>query len=200
MCISVALHILPAHCHQSVATIANFLLAMIKNPQAQHRAQTEIDAVVGQDRLPDFRDEAALPYVNALVKEVQRWRNVTPLATPHRLTTDDAYNGFLLPKDSIVIGNAFSIMHDESLFRDPESFLPERYLDPSTKSLDVMFGFGTRICPGRYLARSSIWIIIVSILSTFVVSKAMDDDGHEIEVSDEEFTAGVVSFVSYLAA
>jgi cytochrome P450 len=180
---------------ETVATIANFVAAMIEHPEVQRRAQVEIDAVVGEGRLPDFRDEQSLHYVNALVKEVMRWRNVTPLGTPHRLTEDDVYDGFLLPKDSIIIGNAFAIMHDETLFRDPDSFIPDRYLDPSTKSLDVMFGFGNRICPGRYLARSTIWITIVSILSTFVISKAMDDEGHEIEVSDDEFTSGVVSFV-----
>ncbi|KAJ7810311.1 cytochrome P450 [Mycena olivaceomarginata] len=178
----------------TVATVANFVAAMINHPEAQRRAQAEIDAVVGEGRLPDFGDEAFLPYVNALVKEVMRWRNVTPLGTPHRLTADDVYDGFLLPKDSIIIGNAFAIMHDEILFRDPNSFVPDRYLDPSTKSLDVMFGFGNRICPGRYIARSTIWITIVSILSTFVISKAVDDDGHEIEVPDDEFTSGVVSF------
>ncbi|KAJ6579508.1 cytochrome P450 [Mycena vulgaris] len=178
----------------TVASIVNFVLAMINHPEVQQKAHAEIDAVVGEGRLPDFRDEPSLPYVNALVKEVMRWRTVTALGTPHRLTADDVYNGFLLPKDSIIIGNAFAIMHDETLFRDPDAFMPDRYLDPSTKSLDVIFGFGSRICPGRHLARSSIWITIVSILSTFMISKAMDNDGHEIEVSAEEVTSGVVSF------
>ncbi|KAF8990697.1 cytochrome P450, partial [Hymenopellis radicata] len=154
----------------------------------------ELDSVIGEHRLPDYRDEPMLPYVNALIKEVMRWKNVTPLATPHRLTEDDIYRGYFLPKDSIVIGNAFAIMHDESLFPDPNVFNPERYLDPSTKNLDVMFGFGSRICPGRHLARSTVWIAIVSILATLVISKDKNENGREIEVSDEEFTSGVVSF------
>ena len=41
----------------------------------------EIDSVVGVDRLPDFDDEASLPYVSALVKEVMRWHPVTPIGT-----------------------------------------------------------------------------------------------------------------------
>ncbi len=60
---------------------------MIANPSAQERAQAEIDAVL-QGELPTFsdygdggRDGGRLPYVTALVKEVFRWKNVTPLGT-----------------------------------------------------------------------------------------------------------------------
>lgn len=45
---------------------------MILYPDAQRKAQAEIDAIVGHDRLPDFSDEKLLPYVGALVKEVMR--------------------------------------------------------------------------------------------------------------------------------
>jgi cytochrome P450 len=48
-------------------------------PDAQQKAQEEIDQIVGRDRLPDFSDQGNLPYLNALCKEVVRWQNVTPL-------------------------------------------------------------------------------------------------------------------------
>jgi Cytochrome P450 len=48
-------------------------------PEAQRQAQDEIDKVVGNTRLPDFSDEAALPYVQAVLKEVLRWHPVAPL-------------------------------------------------------------------------------------------------------------------------
>ena len=35
---------------------------MLFHPAAQRKAQQEIDAVVGQDRLPTFEDRASLPY------------------------------------------------------------------------------------------------------------------------------------------
>lgn len=47
-------------------------------PEVQQAAQAELDAVVGQDRLPVVADRAALPYVNALMKEVLRWGPVAP--------------------------------------------------------------------------------------------------------------------------
>ncbi len=51
---------------------------MLMNPDAQTKAQEEIDRVVGTDRLPTFDDEPNLPYVSALSKEVFRWQQVAP--------------------------------------------------------------------------------------------------------------------------
>ena len=48
-------------------------------PEVQRKAQTEIDQVVGTSRLPDFSDQDALPYVQAVLKEVLRWHPVSPL-------------------------------------------------------------------------------------------------------------------------
>jgi cytochrome P450 len=48
-------------------------------PDAQKKAQAEIDAVVGPARLPSFADRHSLPYTEALVKEVLRWHVVTPV-------------------------------------------------------------------------------------------------------------------------
>jgi cytochrome P450 len=50
-------------------------------PEVQKKAQAEIDAVVGNDRLPSFSDRSQLPYVEALAKEVLRWNVVAPLGT-----------------------------------------------------------------------------------------------------------------------
>lgn len=54
---------------------------MVLHPDAQRKAQAEIDSVVGTCRLPDFGDEASLPYVSALVNEVMRWHPVAPVGT-----------------------------------------------------------------------------------------------------------------------
>ena len=71
------------------------------------KAQAELDAVVGPHRLPDFGDQASLPYVNALLKEVLRWHVVTPIALPHRTVADNDYSGYHIPAGAIVIANAW---------------------------------------------------------------------------------------------
>lgn len=65
-------------------------------PDVQRRAQAEIDAVVGPDRLPSFADRDSLPYTEALVKEVLRWNVVLPtgmrISFMHYLCTNGCLN------------------------------------------------------------------------------------------------------------
>jgi cytochrome P450 len=55
-----------------------FYLAMTLFPDAQRKAQDEIDRVIGNDRLPKLLDRDRLPYINALHSEIYRWRPVAP--------------------------------------------------------------------------------------------------------------------------
>lgn len=57
----------------------SFFLAMANYPGVQAKAQAELDAVIGQDRLPEFTDQDDLPYINAIVSELLRWQPVTPM-------------------------------------------------------------------------------------------------------------------------
>ncbi|EIM84295.1 CyP450 monooxygenase [Stereum hirsutum FP-91666 SS1] len=177
----------------SVSALGTFLLAMTLYPQAQRRAQAEIDAVIGEGgRLPDFSDEASLPYVGAVVKEVLRWRPVGPLALPHCLTQDDTYDGYFLKGGSWVIGNTWAIFHDESIYPDPDTFSPERYFDnPALPYPNEAFGYGRRWCAGKWMAIDNLWITVVSVLATMNVEKARDEFGREI-VPKDEYTTGFV--------
>ena len=55
------------------------MLAMVQHPEVQKRAQAEIDAVVGTERLPDFGDRPSLPYIEAVYRETLRWHPAAPL-------------------------------------------------------------------------------------------------------------------------
>lgn len=48
-----------------------------------------------------------------------------------------------------------------------------------------------RVCPGRAIADASVWLGIVSILSRFEISKAVDEKGREI-VPEVEYTPGLI--------
>ena len=56
---------------------------MVLYPEVQRKAQAEIDAVVGKERLPDFGDRPLLPYVSAILEETLRWHPAVPLGTLH---------------------------------------------------------------------------------------------------------------------
>ncbi|PBK84831.1 cytochrome P450 [Armillaria gallica] len=175
----------------TVSALATFILGILLNPEAQRKGQAEVDGVLNQERLPTFDDEGSMPYVTAIVKEVLRWRNVTPIAIPHLLEVDDVYRGYRLPAGSVVVPNTWAILHDEVAYPDPFSFKPDRFMKNGRLDLSVedpaiaAFGFGRRICPGRHMAYASVWITVASILATFKITKAVDVDGMIIEPNDK---------------
>ena len=63
---------------QTVSAVYSFFLALSLHPDVVEKAHAEIDAVVGNERLPTFEDRPHLPYINALVMEVFRWHAVVP--------------------------------------------------------------------------------------------------------------------------
>ena len=71
---------------------------MALHPDAQKKAQEEIDRVVGNQRLPDFHDRKSLPYTEAVYREVMRIRPVLPMGVPHTSIEDDVYNGYFIPR------------------------------------------------------------------------------------------------------
>jgi cytochrome P450 len=152
---------------------------------------------------------------------------------------DDVYRGMFIPKGSLVFANirhatfrtfGWGLMLnftrgmslDETVYSDPTSFSPERFLpkpagngEPYFNS--VAFGFGrrfeyyisppissdtiwesTRICTGQYVAENSLWIAIASILASCKISNAVDENGNII-VPDATLTDGIVRQVQHVA-
>ena len=69
----------------------------------------------------------------------------------------------------------WAITRDENIYPNPESFLPERFLEEDARSLrsDILFptsysfGFGKRMCPGRHLAEGLLFSHFAHILAVF---------------------------------
>jgi cytochrome P450 len=72
---------------------------MLRHPWVQKKAQAELDKVLGEagTRMPTYEDKENLPYLNAVLSEVLRWRPVVPIGLPHRCMTDDVYRGYHIP-------------------------------------------------------------------------------------------------------
>ncbi|PCH34875.1 cytochrome P450 [Wolfiporia cocos MD-104 SS10] len=180
------------------ATVLTFIMAMALHPDKQAKAQAEIDAVVGSDRMPAMTDLSALPYVNAVIKETMRWHPVLPLSQlSPTYGEDDNYCGYFIPAGTIVMPNVWAIAFEPNDKYNPQEFIPERFFDstqnivePSTYS----FGFGRRlvisslvtegmlnfwiferICPGKLLGENSVFILITSILASFNIAPPKDD-------------------------
>ncbi|KAF5313818.1 hypothetical protein D9619_013039 [Psilocybe cf. subviscida] len=172
---------------------------MAMHPEIQQKAHEELDAVIGSQRLSEFSDRPSLPYVNALVKETMRWQLVGPLGIPHMATDDDVYQGYFIPKGTIILGNAWAILHDEKVFEDPEEYRPERYLKDGQLNLGVRqpeisaFGFGRRICPGRFMSDNTLFSIVSSTLHAFNITPSLDEKGAPAKLS-VKMTSGLISY------
>ncbi|ROW06201.1 hypothetical protein VMCG_04577 [Cytospora schulzeri] len=93
------------------------------------KAQRCLDDVVGRDRLPDFDDRPRLPYIDAIVEEVLRWRPIGTTGVPHLTKVEDRYEGRRIPAGSIVFANQWAIARDVEVFgEDVDDFVPERWL------------------------------------------------------------------------
>ncbi|KAI0279677.1 cytochrome P450 [Russula brevipes] len=182
----------------AVSSMSSLFLALALYPEVQKRAQAELDSVISRDRLPIFEDKPRLPFIEAVCKELTRWQMVTPMGVPHASTKDDVYRGFFIPKGSLVMANAWAVLHNPDLYPDPETFKPERFLNEDgtfrdDPTISLAFGIGRRICPGRHLVDAILFVFVSSVLSVFDVTKATDENGHEIPVNIETLVEGQIT-------
>ncbi|KAH9022270.1 cytochrome P450 [Lactarius pseudohatsudake] len=155
-------------------TLHWWLLALLAHPEVQVRAHAELDEVVGYARPPTFADLPSLPYIRAMVKEALRWSPATTLGVPHASSADDWYEGMFIPKGTIVLPNMGLINSDPTVFgSDSASFNPARYLDEKGQVKPLMdgreeghvsFGYGRRLCPGRFVAEGTLAIDFATLL------------------------------------
>jgi len=87
------------------AFLNSFLLFATQHPEVVERAQDELDRVVGCERYPTWNDEAKLPYIRAIIKELLRIRPPNKIGMQHCSTEDDWYQGMFIPKGSLIMLN-----------------------------------------------------------------------------------------------
>ncbi|KAH6895490.1 cytochrome P450 [Thelonectria olida] len=170
------------------ATCVIFILNMVLHPEIQKKAREQLDSVIGTGRLPEFSDRGSLPYIEHIVQEVYRWSPLVPLGIPHKSLEDDVYQGMFIPKGprTVVYANAHAMAHDERIYHKPHEFNPDRYEPranggPGEPFPVGNFGFGRRVCVGRFLADNSVWIMVATMLATLDFRKKRDQDGNPIE-------------------
>lgn len=156
--------------------LMNFILAMTLHPQVQERAHDLIESVVGANRLPTFQDRSSLPYIDAILRECMRWRPVFPFAIMHTAVESDVYNGYYIPKGATITPNVWMMCHNEEKYKNAPEFNPDRFLNAdgtlTDDTVNIVWGFGRRVCPGRHLSEASLWSSMACLLAIFKFSKA----------------------------
>ncbi|PKK22398.1 cytochrome P450 1B1 [Columba livia] len=133
-------------------------------PNVQAKMQEEVDRIVGRDRLPCAEDQPHLPYIMAFLYESMRFSSFVPVTIPHATTTNTFIMGYLIPKDTVIFVNQWSVNHDPAKWSNPEDFDPTRFLDDNgfinkdlTSSV-MIFSVGKRRCIGEELSKMQLFL------------------------------------------
>ena len=145
---------------------------LLNNPQVLKKAKAELDAQVGQDRLLDEPQASKLSYLQSIISETLRLYPAAPLLVPHYSSDDFTVAGYHVPRDTIVLVNAWAIHRDPRLWDDAESFKPERFEAAGAGAGDVAsklmpFGQGRRACPGAGLAQRVVGLTLGALVQCF---------------------------------
>ncbi|KAL7608327.1 hypothetical protein Lser_V15G12801 [Lactuca serriola] len=145
---------------------------LLRNPHIMTKAKKELEQVVGKGKIIEESHISKLPYLGCIVKETLRIHPPVPFLIPRKIQIDVKLNGYIVPKSTQVLVNAWAIGRDTTLWDNSMKFIPERFL---TSSLDVRgrdfelipFGAGRRICPGLPLAVRILHVMLGSLLNNF---------------------------------
>ena len=156
----------------SAQTVNWFLLILANRPEIQAQVHEELDRVIGHDALPTVDDRTRLPYLFACLAESMRYRTIGPFGLPHKASEDAEVGGYLIPAETQVLGNIYSIHHDPRYWDTPDEFIPERFMPQEDGSMSAAltgpaylpFGTGHRRCPGRRFAETTVWLHITRML------------------------------------
>lgn len=190
---------------ETTSNTVEFAMAeMMNKPETIKKAQKELDEVVGKSN--NGVEEChiqKLPFLQAVMKEVLRLHPVLPLMVPHCPSESSVVGNYTIPKGSRVFVNVWAIHRDPSIWENPLTFLPERFLNNNNNNGKVVgdysgndfnylpFGSGRRMCAGMTMAERMVMFSLASLLYYFEW-KLPATAGHHDEELDLSEKFGIV--------
>ncbi|XP_034708770.1 cytochrome P450 76T24-like [Vitis riparia] len=154
------------------STVEWAMAELLNNPKAMAKARSELDEVLGKGMIVEESDISKLPYLQAVVKETFRLHPPVPFLVPRKTEMESEILGYAVPKNAQVLVNVWAIGRDPMMWTNPNSFVPERFLECEidVKGRDfqlIPFGAGRRICPGLLLGHRMVHLMLASLLHSF---------------------------------
>ncbi|KAK1560518.1 hypothetical protein Q3G72_027556 [Acer saccharum] len=174
----------------TTGTVEWAMVELLHNPEKLTKAQTELRLVLGKDGLVQEFDIAKLPYLQAIMKETLRLHPPGAFLVPHKAETEVEMCSYVVPKSAQVLVNVWAMGRDSSVWQNPTSFMPERFLESEidVKGRDfelIPFGAGRRICPGLPLAQRMVHLMLASLLYTFDWKLANDMKPEDMDMTEK---------------
>ncbi|KAJ3493704.1 hypothetical protein NLG97_g4566 [Lecanicillium saksenae] len=154
------------------------LILLATRPDIQRTALSHIQKTHGdveelfQTALQDKED---IPYISALVREILRFYTPSRLALPRLAVQSIVYKDKIIPEGSTVVLNTFACNRDPKLYRDPDIFRPERWLEDPDQPI-FSYGLGYRMCAGYTLANHVMYTLFVRLIVSFEICAGDDVD------------------------
>ncbi|GAB2218248.1 hypothetical protein Droror1_Dr00001467 [Drosera rotundifolia] len=156
----------------SSATTEWTMSELIRNPEVMKKAQEEVRRVYEGKGMINESKFDELKYLKLVIKESLRLHPPSPMLLPRESIEKGYINGYEIPAKTRILVNAWAIQRDPALWKDPETFNPERFADVNVdmKGTDFVylpFGTGRRMCPGVAFGLSNVELPIASLLYHF---------------------------------
>jgi cytochrome P450 len=119
-------------------------------------------------------------YIMAFTKEIMRYYTPLRLALPKATSTDALWEGTVIPKDTMVFLNSWSCNRDPIPFPNPNTFLPERWLEKNPPS-HYTFGYGGRMCVASHVANQGLYMAFLHLIATYELSPDGETDPDVID-------------------
>ncbi|KAK6939676.1 Cytochrome P450 [Dillenia turbinata] len=162
----------------SAATSEWALSLLLNNPECLKKAQAEIDAKIGHNRLIEESDLAQLPYIHNIINETLRMYPISPVLAPHESSEECSVGGFRIPRGTMLLVNLWALHNSRELWVEPDKFKPERFagFDVERDRFVMMpFGSGRRGCPGEGLAKRVLGLVLGSLIQCFEWERPGED-------------------------
>ncbi|KAJ3696510.1 hypothetical protein LUZ61_000215 [Rhynchospora tenuis] len=159
---------------------------LVNNPDILKKAATEIDKIIGKERLVEESDLPNLPYIHCIMSEVLRLYPGGALLIPHKSRKDVTIGGYNIPRGTMLLVNAYYIHRDTDTWDEPMKFKPERFENGKAEGKWMIpFGMGRRRCPGEGLAMRQMGVVLATLIQCFEWERPGD------ELVDMSETSGI---------
>ncbi|XP_054165697.1 cytochrome P450 2J6-like [Oppia nitens] len=148
------------------------LVVLATYPDIQTKLRTEIDDIIGRDKTPQYAHRNQMPYLQAFIHEIMRFRSIVTINLPRATSEDTVICGHQIAKGTQIFINLWAIDNDPKLWDNPQVFRPERFLkDNETVFFKpehfIPFSYGKRSCPGEAMGTAEVFLYIASLVQRY---------------------------------
>ncbi|RBQ81204.1 hypothetical protein FVER14953_03770 [Fusarium verticillioides] len=166
----------------TVTTSTYGVWCILKNPNVEKKMLEELRKVeTNSDGLVEYPNLMNLPYLTAVIHETLRISSPAPGILTRLVSSGGTkYGSHFLPADTSVSTAQRLIHYDPVLFPEPETFMPERWLDNSDKASKknlIPFGKCPRMCVGLNLSYMQAYVFLGNLIRRFDLSLQDKDQG-----------------------